>query len=98
MPWLVCESDGEIFGYAYAIPYRPSRPAYQWSVSSSAYVSVEHRQKGVGKALYTSLFKLLQLQGFYNVYAAISLPNPASVVLHEAVGFSKSGCSDINKV
>ena len=91
MPWLVCESDGKLLGYAYAIPYHPSRPAYQWSVRSSVYVSVEHRKKGVGKALYTSLFKLLQLQGFYNVYAAISLPNPESVALHEAVSFSPIG-------
>jgi phosphinothricin acetyltransferase len=41
--------------------------------------------------LYTSLFKLLQLQGFYNVYAGITLPNPASVALHEAVGFELVG-------
>ncbi|MDZ8223421.1 MULTISPECIES: arsinothricin resistance N-acetyltransferase ArsN1 family B [unclassified Nostoc] len=90
MPWLVCEINGEILGYAYATPYR-TRAAYQWSVESSVYVNVEHRRKGVAKALYTSLFGLLQLQGFYNVFAAIALPNPASVAVHEAVGFISVG-------
>ncbi|MEH2235787.1 arsinothricin resistance N-acetyltransferase ArsN1 family B [Nostoc sp.] len=90
MPWLVCEINGELLGYAYATPYR-TRAAYQWSVESSVYVNIEHHRKGVAKALYTSLFGLLQLQGYYNVFAAIALPNPASVAVHEAVGFSPVG-------
>ncbi|MEH2024761.1 GNAT family N-acetyltransferase [Nostoc sp.] len=71
MPWLVCEINDELLGYAYATPYR-TRAAYQWSVESSVYVNLEHRRKGVAKALYTSLFGLLQLQGFYNVFAALA--------------------------
>ncbi|MDF5734531.1 MULTISPECIES: arsinothricin resistance N-acetyltransferase ArsN1 family B [unclassified Nostoc] len=90
MPWLVCEVNSELLGYAYATPYR-TRAAYQWSVESSVYINVEYRRKGVAKALYTSLFALLQLQGYYNVFAAIALPNPASVAVHEAVGFSPVG-------
>ena len=90
MPCLVCQINSELLGYAYATPYR-TRAAYQWSVESSVYVNVEHRRKGVAKALYSSLFQLLQLQGFYNVFAAIALPNPASVAVHEAVGFSPVG-------
>ncbi|MEH2449177.1 MAG: arsinothricin resistance N-acetyltransferase ArsN1 family B [Nostoc sp.] len=90
MPWLVCQINGELLGYAYATPYR-TRAAYQWSVESSVYVNVEHRRKGVAKALYSSLFQLLHLQGFYNVFAAIALPNPASVAVHEAIGFSPVG-------
>ncbi|WP_223280290.1 arsinothricin resistance N-acetyltransferase ArsN1 family B [Nostoc sp. PA-18-2419] len=90
MPWLVCEINGELAGYAYANPYR-TRAAYQWSVESSVYVAENHRRKGVAKALYTALFKLLQLQGFYNVVAAIALPNQPSVAVHEAVGFVPVG-------
>lgn len=90
LPWLVCEIDGEVLGYAYASPYR-TRAAYQWSVESSVYVSVDHRRKGVAKALYTSVLQLLRLQGFYNVFAAIALPNTASVAVHEAVGFTPVG-------
>ncbi len=90
MPWLVCEINGELLGYAYASTYR-QRAAFQWCVESSIYVSGAHRRKGVAKALYTSLIRVLQLQGFYNVYAGITLPNPASVALHEAVGFLPLG-------
>ena len=89
-PWLVCERRGRIAGYAYAGAHG-SRAAYQWSVDVSAYVHEGERRMGVGRALYTSLFSVLALQGFYNAYAGISLPNPASVGLHEAVGFRPVG-------
>jgi len=90
LPWLVCERQGTILGYVYAGKHR-ARAAYQWSVEASAYVHVGAHRMGVGRALYTSLFKILTLQGFYNVYAGITLPNPASVGLHEATGFKPIG-------
>ncbi|MFL5539788.1 MAG: GNAT family N-acetyltransferase, partial [Longimicrobiaceae bacterium] len=46
---------------------------------------------GVGRALYTSLFAALAVQGFRNAYAGIALPNEASVALHTAVGFTPVG-------
>jgi phosphinothricin acetyltransferase len=89
-PWLVCEVAGEVLGYAYAGPHR-ERPAYQWSVEVSAYVRGDARRAGVARALYTSLFAALVLQGFRNAYAGVTLPNAASVGLHTAVGFSPAG-------
>ncbi|WP_458206512.1 arsinothricin resistance N-acetyltransferase ArsN1 family B [Haladaptatus sp. NG-SE-30] len=89
-PWLVCEHDGETLGYAYASSHR-SRDAYQWSVDVSVYVRADHRRSGVGRGLYESLFALLRPQGFYNAYAGIALPNPASVGLHESMGFEQVG-------
>jgi L-amino acid N-acyltransferase YncA len=89
-PWLVCERHGRLLGYAYAGAHR-SRAAYRWSVDVSAYVHKGERRTGVGRALYTSLISALALQGFYNAYAGITLPNPASVGLHEAVGFRPVG-------
>jgi L-amino acid N-acyltransferase YncA len=89
-PWLVCERRGRVLGYAYAGAHR-SRAAYRWSVDVSAYVDEGERRTGVGRALYTSLLSVLALQGFYNAYAGIALPNPASVRLHEAVGFRRVG-------
>jgi hypothetical protein len=41
--------------------------------------------------LYRSLFALLTLQGLYHAYAGITLPNPASVGLHESLGFQPVG-------
>jgi L-amino acid N-acyltransferase YncA len=89
-PWLVCDRRGQIVGYAYGGRHR-TRAAYQWSVDVSVYVDAQVRRSGVGRAIYTALFKLLALQGFYNAYAGITLPNPASVGLHEALGFRPVG-------
>ena len=89
-PWLVYERQGRVLGYAYAGAHG-SRAAYQWSVDVSVYVSGEAHRMGVGRALYTSLFAALDLQGFYNAFAGATLPNPASVGLHEAMGFRPVG-------
>jgi phosphinothricin acetyltransferase len=89
-PWLVCEVGASLAGYAYATSHRV-RAAYRWSVDTSVYVDARHRRFGVGRGLYASLFKILTVQGFFNAYAGITLPNPASVALHEAVGFRPLG-------
>jgi phosphinothricin acetyltransferase len=90
LPWLVYEHDGEVLGYVYAGKHS-ERTAYQWSVDVSVYVHPAARRMGVGRALYTSLFAALIVQGFYNVYAGATLPNPGSVALHEGVGFKRVG-------
>ena len=89
-PWLVCEREGRVLGYAYASAHG-SRAAYLWSVDVSVYVYEDARRTGMGRALYTSLFAALDLQGFYNAYGGATLPNPASVGLHESVGFRPVG-------
>jgi L-amino acid N-acyltransferase YncA len=89
-PWLVCEVEGKVVGYAYATQHRV-RAAYRWSVDTSAYVGAAHLRRGIGRGLYASLFDVLRAQGFFNAYAGITLPNVASVGLHEAVGFEKLG-------
>ena len=89
-PWLVLEENGWITGYAYASPHR-DRPAYQWSVEVSAYIDDRAHRQGQGRALYTALFDILTAQGFVNAYAGITLPNPASVGFHAAMGFGKIG-------
>ena len=89
-PWLVCEIGGRVAGYAYASTHRV-RAAYQWSVDTSVYVDEAFRRSGVGRGLYRSLFAILGAQGFFNAFAGIALPNPASVALHEAVGFEPLG-------
>ena len=90
MPWLVCANDRLVIGYAYAGPHR-QRAGYRWSTEVSAYIREGHRGLGIGRALYTCLLDLVRLQGFYNAYAGITLPNPASVRLHEAMGFQPVG-------
>ena len=89
-PWLVCERDGQVAGYAYASRHS-ARAAYRWSVNTSVYVDAAHWRRGVGRGLYQSLFAILVSQGYVNAYAGITLPNPSSVGLHESVGFTPVG-------
>jgi L-amino acid N-acyltransferase YncA len=89
-PWLVCEIDERLAGYAYATKHRV-RSAYRWSVDTSVYVDSSFRKGGVGRGLYGSLFAILSAQGYFNAFAGIALPNAASVGLHEDVGFRKIG-------
>ena len=77
-PWLVFERDSAVIGYAYAGKHS-ERAAYDWSVDVSVYVHSAAHRGGVARALYTSLFSALVLQGFRNAYAGITLPNIPSV-------------------
>jgi L-amino acid N-acyltransferase YncA len=88
--FLVAEEDGEVLGYAYACRWR-ERPAYDWAVEVSVYVGAGHQGKGVGGALYAELFDRLRVQGYRSAVAGITLPNPASIALHERHGFVSIG-------
>lgn len=88
--WLVYELDGEVVGYAYAGPHH-DRAAYRRSVNVSVYVAAGHRGTGVGRTLYAGLLAQLRDKGFVNACAGITLPNKASVGLHESLGFRKVG-------
>lgn len=89
-PWLVCESENEVLGYAYASSYR-DRAAYRWSVEVAIYIAEKSRGQGFGTTLYTLLFELLRIQSYYHAYAGITLPNPGSLLLHERLGFEPVG-------
>lgn len=89
-PWIVCEIDNCIVGYAYASRFH-EREAYQWSADFSIYIHPEYHRKHIGKALYYALCELLKLQGFYNAYALVTMPNRNSESLHESFGFKTTG-------
>lgn len=84
--WLVWEEEGKIRGYAYA-SRNHTRAAYRWAVDVTIYIDEGWHGQGVGKALYSALFSILRLQGYYNAYACICLPNQGSVGIHESFGF-----------
>jgi phosphinothricin acetyltransferase len=90
LPWLVCSEGPSIWGYAYADRFR-TRAAYQWSAEVTVYVSPSRQRRGVARALYSSLLAALRLLGYRNAFAGIAQPNPASVALHEALGFRPAG-------
>lgn len=88
--WLVAERGGEVIGYAYATAFN-ERPAYRWSAGVSVYIAEAARGQGVGRALYEALFERLRERGFRMACAGITLPNEASLGLHEALGFERTG-------
>jgi phosphinothricin acetyltransferase len=94
-PYLVCEYAGRVIGYAYASKHR-TRTAYQWSVESTVYLQKDFHRKGIARVLYEALFEMLRLQGYFNVYAGISLPNEQSVAFHLALGFEEIGVLKIS--
>lgn len=89
-PWLVVESGGAFAGYAKAGVWR-SRAAYAWTAETAIYVCQAARRQGIGRALYAALLETLRESGFHSAVAGITLPNEASVKLHEGLGFVSAG-------
>src|ERR1700747_1060413 len=90
-PWLVAVSETrDVLGYAYASKHR-ERAAYRWSVDFTAYLAPEAKRRGIGTALYSALMKICQSLGYYRAFAGITLPNEASVRLHEKIGLRPIG-------
>ena len=89
-PWLVCLLNDEIVGFAHGSAHR-YRTAYQWSPESTIYLAPDVHTKGIGRILYETLFLLLKLQGYYTVFAGVSLPNEKSIGFHRALGFEEIG-------
>jgi phosphinothricin acetyltransferase len=89
-PWLVADEEGAIAGYAYATPWK-TRSAYRFSVETTVYVASGHVRRGLGMALYRELIAALRKLDVHCAVGGIALPNPASVALHEKLGFNKIG-------
>lgn len=89
-PYLVCEENGQITGYAYASRYQ-QREAYQWNAELSVYIDRGCTARGVGRRFYQVLMEMLQLQGIRNVYGIVTVPNEKSEKLHEAFDFNRLG-------
>lgn len=89
-PWLVCEVDGVIAGYAYASKHG-ERAAYRWSADLSVYINEAYHRNHIATELYSAVIGLLQKQGYFTVYAGVSTPNPKSEAFHTAYGFRNLG-------
>ena len=90
LPWLVAVEDGRVSGYAYASVWNP-RSAYRHTVECTAYLAPEATGRGLGAQLYEELFAQLRQLSVHAVVAVITLPNPASVALHERFGLRPAG-------
>ncbi|MCW8831985.1 MAG: GNAT family N-acetyltransferase [Colwellia sp.] len=88
LPWLVIEENEILVGYAYATPWR-ARSAYRFSVEATVYLNPDQQGKGLGTQLYQALFSALKQQSIHAIIGGITLPNPASIALHEKLGMTK---------
>jgi L-amino acid N-acyltransferase YncA len=88
LPWLVAVDDGSVIGYAYAAKWK-ERSAYRHTVESTVYLSPASVSKGWGTRLYQELFDTLRRASIHVVIGGITLPNPASVALHQKFGMKQ---------
>lgn len=90
LPWLVLTSGARLLGYAYASPWKP-RAGYARTVETSIYVAEAACGNGLGTLLYAALLARLRAAGLHGAIGGTALPNPASVALHERLGFEHVG-------
>ena len=89
-PWFVAEDGGEVIGYATGSRFRP-KAAYRPTVETTIYLAPGRDGRGTGRALYGTLLDACVAAGFHRAVAGVTLPNPASVALHERLGFTPVG-------
>ena len=89
-PYLVAERDGRVVGYAYGSQHR-ARASYRFSCDVTIYVDPTVHRSGLGRVLYGALLPDLAARGYHAAFSGITLPNAASVGLHETMGFTKVG-------
>lgn len=87
-PFIVYEENNEILGYAYGSKFRP-KPAYNHTVETTVYVKQGNHGKQIGTKLYKTLLPLLKEKNFHIVLGVLTLPNDASIKLHEKFGFKQ---------
>jgi phosphinothricin acetyltransferase len=86
--WLVAEENGRVIGYAYSSKWN-DRAAYKNTAEVSVYLSHTAKSSGWGTRLYSELFSSLRKRSTHVVIGGITLPNPASIALHEKFGMEK---------
>ena len=90
-PYMVAETEGVVTGYAYATTFR-QRPAYNFTLENSVYVSTKHLKRGVGVRLLNQLIEECTNLGFRQMIAVIGdSQNYPSINLHNRCGFEKVG-------
>ncbi|HTL30034.1 MAG TPA: GNAT family N-acetyltransferase, partial [Tepidisphaeraceae bacterium] len=85
---FVAEMDGRPIGWASSGRFKDRR-AYETSVELSVYLAPDAHGKGLGRKLYEALIAALRGEDIHRLYGGITLPNDASIALHEAMGFKR---------
>lgn len=87
-PFIIFKENNEILGFAYGSSWR-AKPSYKHTAESTIYLKKGVLGKGIGTKLYTELLQQLKKQKFHTIIGGLTLPNDASIMLHEKLGFKK---------
>jgi len=90
---IVAETPDGLLGYACSTKFRP-KAAYDTTVETTIYVRQDTHRKGLGRALYSELFKRIAPTDLHRAVAIITQPNPTSNAFHETFGFRQKGLLD----
>ncbi len=91
LPWIVAETEGRLWGYAYATPFR-TRAAYRFVAEDSVYVAPDAQRRGVGRGLLAQLIARCEALGLRQLMAVIGdSDNAGSIGVHAALGFEPAG-------
>jgi phosphinothricin acetyltransferase len=87
---FVAEERGRVLGYAGSHQFR-TKAAYDTTIETTVYCAPEATGRGIGSLLYSALFEALRDEDLRLAVAGITVPNPASMSLHERFGFAAAG-------
>lgn len=87
-PFIVCEIDGKIIGYAYLDHFNP-RKAYDCTADLSIYLDHRSLKKGYGKQLMSAIINKAKELGYWNIVSIITSGNENSERIHSYFGFEK---------
>ncbi len=89
-PVLVAEVEGRVVAWGSLSPFH-KREAFALTVENSVYVHHEWQGRGLGRKLLEALLLAGREAGLHTIIAAISADQPASIGLHEKLGFYETG-------
>jgi len=87
---FVAQAGGKAVGYACSTQFK-EKAAYATTIETSIYCAPDQGGKGIGHRLYATLFEALKGEDIHRAFAGITLPNAASVAVHEKIGFRHIG-------
>jgi L-amino acid N-acyltransferase YncA len=90
LPFVVCERDDEVVGFARVSPYS-DRCVYAGVGQHGVYVARSARGRGLGRSLLSALCEEAERAGLYKLTARIFASNAASLAAHRAAAFDEVG-------
>lgn len=87
---FVAERRGRAIGWACSARFK-EKAAYETTIETSVYLAPDAVGQGLGRALYAALFAALKDEDIHRAFAGVTVPNDASVALHEKMGFECVG-------